>query len=101
MTSVLSAAGGSTPKVITILYPTSRDITWLGAPRFERGESGVFVLRNAGKSEELREFLRDVKLPVEDLNKYFVTPNPVDFQPKIDVRTMQQMVNRVKVNPNE
>jgi hypothetical protein len=92
VTGVLSNADPSMPKIITVLYPSSHDVTWLGAPRFERGDTGVFVLSKAGKSPELKEFLMNLKLPLDDLNKSFVTPNPVDFQPKLDPKTIQSMI---------
>ena len=91
VTGVLSL-DPSVPKVITVLYPSSHDVAWLGAPRFERGDTGVFVLSKAGKSPELKEFLMNLKVPLDDLNKSFVTPNPVDFQPKLDPRTIQSMI---------
>lgn len=84
--------GSNVPKVVTVLYPASQDVRWKDAPRFERGDVGVFILSKADKSVELKDFMRDLKLRIEDMDKFFFGPSPLDFRPNIDLKRFNELI---------
>lgn len=59
--------GESKDKVITVLFPNSRDIAWYKSPKFKPGEVGIFILET------------------EPVDKYgiqgFTALDPLDFRP--------------------
>lgn len=94
---VQSFIKGTAPKVVTVLYPASQDVSWLGAPKFERGDTGVFILSRAEKSIELKDYMKDLKLAPEEIQKNFVGPNPLDFQQKLDPQRVRDLINKTRL----
>jgi hypothetical protein len=77
--SVLKGASVQQREVI-VLYPTSTDIMWYRAPRFVKGQQGIFILRKQVKPE-----LR--------LNG-FTALDPLDFQPAQQLERIKRLSAR-------
>jgi hypothetical protein len=45
--SVQSTEKGSAPQTVTVWFPASNDIRWFRSPKFQIGQSGVFLLRRS------------------------------------------------------
>jgi hypothetical protein len=95
-------SAGNIPQVktVTIIYPTSQDIAWIGAPKFKVGDAGLFVLRKAQSNLELKEFLEDVRGRIEGLEKNYIGPNPLDFHPKSEIERIRLLIKPVTLQPN-
>jgi hypothetical protein len=65
---------------VTVLFPTSTDVMWYRAPRFTKGQQGVFILRREVKPE----------LRLEGLTAL----DPLDFQPVQQLERIRRLSNR-------
>jgi hypothetical protein len=90
--SVVSSKGTDKPRTITVLYPTSQDIKWADMPRFERGDSGLFILTQAETSEEFMKILSLIKGRIEGLEKDYFIADASGYQPRSELERIKSKV---------
>jgi hypothetical protein len=74
---------GNQKKQVVIRFPSSNDVRWYRAPKFEPGQQGVFILHKtdaAAKPQKPR--LRATLTPAEaETSEAYTCLAPEDFQP--------------------
>jgi hypothetical protein len=67
---------------IVVVYPESRDVMWYRTPKFQKGDSGVWILRNE---------------PIQGLERVGLTAlHPLDFQPTSELQHIRTIIQQKK-----
>lgn len=96
--SVVSAKGTGAPKTVTVLFPSSQDIKWADMPRFERGDSGLFILSKADQSEEFKKILSLLKGRIEGMEKDYFISDTSNYQPRNELERIKSVVKTLSGN---
>jgi hypothetical protein len=75
--------GKASAREVVTLFAKSRDVAWYGAPKFEKGDKGVWLMQRIEVRGE----------PVEGL----VTAHALDFQPLSQLERIRALLRRIEV----
>jgi hypothetical protein len=92
---------GGTAKQIVVRFPSSRDVRWYKAPKFEPGQEGVFILRKP-KSVAVRSTRALAAASSSGGAEVFSAEQPADFQPMHlaeSIRTLIRPSEKLEAKP--
>ena len=81
---------GDPQKKLVVLFPSSDDVQWYKAPKFEPGQEGVFILHQQAAPAEAFAF--DVAPSGEGAWEVYTALNPADFQPPQQLPVVQTII---------
>ena len=67
---------------LRVYFPASRDIAWYTSPKFQKGQTGIWILRPAGAKVKERD--ADAKASLD----------PLDFQPLSQLKKVKDLLRR-------
>jgi hypothetical protein len=86
--------GGATSKEIVVRFPSSRDVRWYKAPKFEPGQEGMFLLqksKSAGAAPGPGKALTAARAASRDA-EVFTADHSADFQPMHLAETVRTLI---------
>ena len=76
---------------VTVRFPSSTDVMWHDAPKFQAGQEGLFMLHKPEQAAETRA----LAAPTEDKGE-FVAPRSADFQPVSEPGGLRDLIAPVE-----
>jgi hypothetical protein len=85
--------GSLKSRQVTVLFPSSTDVRWYKAPKFQAGQKGLFVLHKAKTgTKELPALRRSVARAVPGRGEVYTAMNPNDFQALTQQGVIKSMI---------
>ncbi len=77
---VESVEKGDAGPTVTVLFPGSRDVSWFRAPKFEVGDSGIWLLH--------KDLIEEFDIPA------FTALDTADFRPRSELDRVRALIRR-------
>lgn len=71
---------------VAVIYPNSTDVMWYAAPRFQRGQEGIWILQEAKAGQEAEDVIRELGGPA------YLALDPLDFRPKSETARIRRLI---------